>query len=69
MNEHHTRLCRGPEWAQHLHRDVLPTVTAGGALGDELLELGPGRARPLGFCDITIMVDWALSFVAHAPGT
>jgi ubiquinone/menaquinone biosynthesis C-methylase UbiE len=25
-----------------LHRDVLPTVTAGVALGDELLELGPG---------------------------
>jgi SAM-dependent methyltransferase len=41
MNENH-RLCAGPEWARHLHTDVLPTVTAGVALGDELLELGPG---------------------------
>jgi SAM-dependent methyltransferase len=42
MNENHARLCPGPEWAQHLHSDVLPTVTAGVGLGDELLELGPG---------------------------
>jgi len=42
MNENHARLCPGPEWAQHLQSDVLPTVTAGVALGDELLELGPG---------------------------
>lgn len=42
MNENHARVCAGPEWAQHLHSDVLPTVTAGVALGDELLELGPG---------------------------
>lgn len=42
MNENHTRLCSGPEWAQHLHSDVLPEITAGVALGDELLELGPG---------------------------
>jgi ubiquinone/menaquinone biosynthesis C-methylase UbiE len=42
MNENHARLCPSPEWAQHLHSDVLPTVTAGVALGDELLELGPG---------------------------
>jgi SAM-dependent methyltransferase len=42
MNDNHTRLCPSPEWAQHLHRDVLPSLTAGVALGDELLELGPG---------------------------
>jgi ubiquinone/menaquinone biosynthesis C-methylase UbiE len=42
MNENHTRLCPSPEWAQHLQSEVLPTVTAGVALGDELLELGPG---------------------------
>jgi ubiquinone/menaquinone biosynthesis C-methylase UbiE len=42
MNENHARLCPSPEWAQYLHGDVLPNVTAGVALGDELLELGPG---------------------------
>lgn len=42
MNENHTRLCPSPEWAEHLHSDVLPAVTAGVALGEELLELGPG---------------------------
>lgn len=42
MNENHARLCPSPEWAQHLHNDVLPAVTAGVALGEELVELGPG---------------------------
>jgi SAM-dependent methyltransferase len=42
MNENHTRLCPSPEWAQHLQSDVLPAVTSGVALGEELLELGPG---------------------------
>jgi SAM-dependent methyltransferase len=42
MNENHARVCPSPEWAQHLHSDVLPAVTTGVALGDELLELGPG---------------------------
>jgi SAM-dependent methyltransferase len=42
MNENHARLCPSPEWARHLHTDVLPGITAGVALGDELLELGPG---------------------------
>jgi SAM-dependent methyltransferase len=42
VNENHARLCAGPEWAQHLHTDVLPSVTTGVALGEELLELGPG---------------------------
>ena len=42
MNSNHATLCAGPEWAQHLHRDVLPALTVGVTLGDELLELGPG---------------------------
>jgi ubiquinone/menaquinone biosynthesis C-methylase UbiE len=41
MNEKHN-VCAGPDWAQHLHNDVLPAVTAGVTLGDELLEVGPG---------------------------
>ena len=42
MNENHARLCPSPEWAQHLHSDVLPAVTAHVELGEELLEIGPG---------------------------
>lgn len=42
MNENHAKVCPSPEWAQHLQSDVLPSVTAGVALGDELVELGPG---------------------------
>ncbi len=42
MNENHAKLCPSPEWAQHLHSEVLPAVTTGVALGEDLLELGPG---------------------------
>ncbi|MBA3398348.1 MAG: class I SAM-dependent methyltransferase [Acidimicrobiia bacterium] len=42
MNENHARLCPSPEWAEHLHTDVLPVVTDGVDLGDEMLEIGPG---------------------------
>jgi SAM-dependent methyltransferase len=42
VNENHARLCPSPERAQHLYGDVLPAITDGVELGDELLELGPG---------------------------
>jgi ubiquinone/menaquinone biosynthesis C-methylase UbiE len=42
VNENHARLCPSPEWAQHLHGDVLPAIINGVALGGELLEVGPG---------------------------
>ena len=42
MNENHARLCTSPEWSAHLQGDVLPVVTAGVDLGEEMLELGPG---------------------------
>ena len=29
MNRNHTRLCPGPEWAAHMHTDVLPGLCAG----------------------------------------
>jgi SAM-dependent methyltransferase len=41
MNSNHA-LCGTPEWAAHLHNEVLPSVTRGVQLGAELLELGPG---------------------------
>ena len=42
MNENHANLLGTAEWAAHLHEDILPAVTSGVELGDELLEIGPG---------------------------
>lgn len=42
MNTRHQRLCASPEWEAYLQTTVLPAVTAGVELGDEMLELGPG---------------------------
>lgn len=42
MNEHHRICCGGPEWAALVRESVVPWVTRGMALGDHLLEVGPG---------------------------
>jgi len=42
VNEAHDKLLSSPEWAEHLHTDILPTVTQGVDLGRDLLEIGPG---------------------------
>lgn len=42
MNENHATLLPSPEWAAHLEEDILPVVTAGIGLGDDMLEIGPG---------------------------
>jgi ubiquinone/menaquinone biosynthesis C-methylase UbiE len=42
MNSNHANLLGTPEWAAHLHEDILPVATLGADLGDELLEIGPG---------------------------
>ncbi len=42
MNENHARLCPSPEWASHLHEDVLPALADGLELGPRMLEIGPG---------------------------
>jgi SAM-dependent methyltransferase len=41
MNSNHA-LCATPEWAAHLHSDVLPSAVQGVDLGAELIEIGPG---------------------------
>ena len=41
MNKWHELLAT-PEWAAYLHEQVLPVVTHGVDLGDDLLEIGPG---------------------------
>lgn len=42
VNENHAKLLGTPEWAAYLHEDILPAVTAGVDLGEDLLEIGPG---------------------------
>ncbi len=42
MNSNHARVCASPEWAEHLQSDILPEVTRGIDLGQDMLEIGPG---------------------------
>ena len=42
VNKWHAELLGTPEWAAFLHEKVLPVVTHGVDLGDDLLEIGPG---------------------------
>jgi SAM-dependent methyltransferase len=42
VNENHANLLGTPEWAAHLHDDILPVVTSGVDLGGDMLEVGPG---------------------------
>ena len=42
MNSNHARVCPSPEWAAHMHTDVLPVLCAGVDLGTRMLEIGPG---------------------------
>jgi SAM-dependent methyltransferase len=42
MNPDHEKLCSSPDWAAYLQSEILPIVTAGTTLGNDLLEIGPG---------------------------
>jgi len=42
VNKGHADLLGTPEWAAFLHEEVLPVVTQGVDLGNDLLEIGPG---------------------------
>jgi SAM-dependent methyltransferase len=42
MNENHARVCTSPEWAAHIQGEILPAVTRDVALGQDMLEIGPG---------------------------
>jgi ubiquinone/menaquinone biosynthesis C-methylase UbiE len=42
MNADHENLCGSPEWAAWLQSEILPAVTAGMDLGNQMLEIGPG---------------------------
>ena len=42
MNPDHEKLCGSPDWAADLQAQILPVVTAGVSLGQDMLEIGPG---------------------------
>ena len=42
MNQQHLELCASAEWAEAVQRWIIPWVTEGVELGDDVLEVGPG---------------------------
>ncbi len=49
VNFNHDKLCGSPEWAAYIQDEVLPAVTAGVDLGQEMLEIGPGPGAATGW--------------------
>jgi SAM-dependent methyltransferase len=45
MNKLHLELCASAEWAETIQQFILPNVTEGLELGDDVLEVGPGPGR------------------------
>jgi hypothetical protein len=45
VNVGYENLCASPEWAAWPQSEILPAVTAGVDLGDDVLEIGPGMPR------------------------
>lgn len=45
LNAGHLAFLASDGWAEMLRSDLLPWLTAGGDLGDDVLELGPGPGR------------------------
>lgn len=68
MNENHGQLCPSPEWAAHLHEDVLPTVAAHADLTGTMLELGPGPGAATEWLRHRVARLVALEIDAEAAG-
>ena len=49
VNFNHDQLCGSPEWAAYIQDEVLPAVTAGVDLGQDMLEVGPGPGAATGW--------------------
>jgi SAM-dependent methyltransferase len=56
MNPDHEKLCGSEEWAADLRAQILPVVTAGISLGQDMLEIGPGPGAA---------TAWLLERVGH----
>ncbi|WP_300606176.1 class I SAM-dependent methyltransferase [Trebonia sp.] len=77
MNENHAKLLGTPEWAAYLHEEILPAVTSGVDLGDDMLEIGPGpgaatewlRHRVRRLVAVELDADAAAALRARFAGT
>jgi ubiquinone/menaquinone biosynthesis C-methylase UbiE len=49
VNPEHQNLCASPEWADYLQSEILPAMTAGIELGEDMLEIGPGPGAATGW--------------------
>ena len=49
VNSNHDQLCGSQEWAAYIQDEVLPAVTAGVDLGQDMLEIGPGPGAATGW--------------------
>jgi SAM-dependent methyltransferase len=49
VNPEHQNLCASPEWAGYLRSEILPALTAGIELGEDMLEIGPGPGAATGW--------------------
>jgi SAM-dependent methyltransferase len=45
MNTKHLELCGGDEWAATVRQHIIPWALEGVALGDDVIEVGPGPGR------------------------
>jgi len=45
VNQQHLELCSSAEWAEAVQKWIIPGVTDGLDLGDDVLEIGPGPGR------------------------
>jgi SAM-dependent methyltransferase len=45
MNERHLQICASAEWAATVQHEILPWALGGRALGDDVLEVGPGPGQ------------------------
>jgi len=77
VNENHAKLLGTPEWAAYLHEEILPVVTSGVDLGDDMLEIGPGpgaatewlRHRVRRLVAVELEADAAAALRARFAGT
>lgn len=77
MNERHAQVCGSAEWAEFLQTEVLPPLAAGVALGETMLEVGPGPGAATDWlrCNVTALIavefekDAAERLAARFAGT
>jgi ubiquinone/menaquinone biosynthesis C-methylase UbiE len=62
MNPEHEDLCASPKWADYVQTEILPTVTAGIELGQDMLEIGPGPGAATGWLAERVAKLTALEF-------